>query len=58
MNEALWVLIALLVVVPAGLLVLVNTTLKGTHSGKTLRNIAYLQLAVAMVAIAVKIVRG
>ncbi|GEM48225.1 hypothetical protein [Deinococcus cellulosilyticus] len=58
MEGAFWFLVGLLVVVPLGIFWAVAGPLKGTHSGKILRNIGILQLAVAVIAILVKVVRG
>lgn len=58
MEGAFWFLIALLVLIPLGIFWAVAGPLKGTHSGKILRNIGLLQLAFAVIAIVVKLVRG
>ncbi|WP_157442539.1 hypothetical protein [Deinococcus misasensis] len=58
MDAGFWFLIALLTLVPLGIFWAVAGPLKGTHSGKILRNIAFLQLGFAVLAVVVKFVRG
>lgn len=58
MEGAFWFLIGLLVLIPLGIFWAVAGPLRGTHSGKILRNIGYLQLVFAVIAIVVRLVRG
>lgn len=57
MEGAFWVLIAMLVVLPLGLLFAVAGPLKGTHSGKIIRMLAFAQLAFALLAVLIKVLR-
>lgn len=58
MEGAFWFLIALLVVVPLGLLYMVFGPLKGTRSGNILKYIAFAQLGMAVLATVLKVLRG